>query len=125
MHVLLRGDITQRLRIASGLVLFTFATTHFLNHALGLINIELMHEAQQWRWVVTRSLPGTALLLMALVTHMTLALYKLANRSTLRLPPWELIQIGNNGLASLLCRVCVERLGAWLNGEDKQTTRAN
>ena len=38
---------------------------------------------------------------------------------------WELIQIGNNGLASLLCRVCVERLGAWLNGEDKQTTRAN
>jgi hypothetical protein len=24
-------------------VLFAFATTHFLNHALGLINIELMH----------------------------------------------------------------------------------
>jgi adenylate cyclase len=94
MHVLLRGDITQRLRIGSGLILFTFATTHFLNHALGLINIELMHEVQQWRWVVTRSLPGTALLLMALVTHMTLALLKLANRSTLRLPPWELVQIG-------------------------------
>ena len=43
MHVLLRGDDAQRLRIASGLVLFAFATTHFLNHALGLINIELMH----------------------------------------------------------------------------------
>jgi adenylate cyclase len=58
MHVLLRGDDAQRLRIASGLVLFAFATTHFLNHALGLINIELMHEVQQWRWVVTRSWPA-------------------------------------------------------------------
>jgi adenylate cyclase len=93
MHVLLRGDDLQRLRIASGLILFTFATTHFLNHALGLINIELMHEVQQWRWVITRSWVGTFVLLMALLIHMTLALLKLANRSTLRLPPWELIQI--------------------------------
>ena len=53
-----------------------------------------MHEVQQWRRVVTRSLAGTFVLLMALVTHMMLALCKLANRSTLRLPPWELVQIG-------------------------------
>jgi hypothetical protein len=38
MHILLRGGITQRLRIATGLILFTFATTHFLNHALGLVS---------------------------------------------------------------------------------------
>ena len=94
MHVLLRGDDLQRLRIGSGLILFLFATTHFLNHALGLVNIELMHEVQQWRWVVTRSWLGTFVLLMALLIHMTLALLKLANRSTLRLPPWELAQIG-------------------------------
>jgi len=93
MHVLLRGDVTQRLRIFSGLVLFAFATTHFLNHALGLIHLETMHEFQSWRTLVTRSVPGTFVLLAALVTHVTLALYKLANRSTLRLPPWELIQI--------------------------------
>jgi hypothetical protein len=36
---------------------------------------------------------GTFVLLMALVAHMSLALLKLVNRSTLRLPPWELIQI--------------------------------
>ena len=53
-----------------------------------------MHEVQAWRQLVTRSLPGTFVLLLALVTHVTLALYKLANRSTLRLPPWELAQIG-------------------------------
>ena len=50
---------TQRLRIASGLILFTFATTHFLNHAVGLVDLETMHEVQAWRQVVTRSLPGT------------------------------------------------------------------
>jgi adenylate cyclase len=90
---LFRGDLGQRLRITSGLILFAFAATHFLNHALGLVNLETMHEVQEWRWVVTRSVPGTFILLAALVTHVTLALYKLANRTTLRLPPWELTQI--------------------------------
>lgn len=93
MHVLLRGDITQRVRIASGLILFAFATTHFLNHALGLVSIELMHEVQGWRQFVTRSVPGTFVLLVALLAHVGLALYKLANRATLRLPPWELAQL--------------------------------
>ena len=94
MHVLFRGDVAQRLRITSGLILFAFALTHFLNHALGLISIDTMHLAQEWRWVVTRSAPGTFLLLVALVTHMVLALYKLVRRTTLRMPAWELIQIG-------------------------------
>ena len=31
---------------------------------------------------------------LALVTHMGLALYKLAERKTLNLPPWELVQLG-------------------------------
>ena len=93
-QVLLRGDALQKLRLASGLILFSFAATHFLNHALGLVHLETMHEVQQWRWLVTRSWPGTIILLGALITHISLALYKLANRATLRLPPWELIQLG-------------------------------
>jgi adenylate cyclase len=93
MHILLRGDLAQRLRIASGLILFTFATAHFLNTALGLVSLETMHAVDQWRLVVIRSLVGTFVLAVALITHITLALYKLANRSTMRLPPWELFQI--------------------------------
>lgn len=94
MNALLRGDVLQRIRIGSGLVLFAFATTHFLNTALGLVHLETMHEFQQWRWMITRSAPGTFVLLTALVAHVALALFKLANRTTLRLPPWELVQIG-------------------------------
>ena len=84
----------QRLRIASGLVLFTFATTHFLNHAVGLVDLETMHQVQAWRQVVTRSLPGTIVLALALATHVGLGLFKLARRTTLRMRPWELTQIG-------------------------------
>jgi len=94
MHVLLRGDTAQKIRIGSGLILFTFAATHFLNHAVGLVSLEMMQDVQEWRQLVTRSWPGTIILLSALVLHMTFALYKLAMRSTLRLPMWELIQLG-------------------------------
>ena len=94
MHILWRGDVLQRLRLASGLILFCFVLTHFLNHALGLFSLDWMQDVQQWRWAVTRSWPGTIILLSALVTHIGLALYKLAGRATLRLPRWEAVQVG-------------------------------
>ena len=93
MNVLWRGDILQKLRLVSGLILFAFAATHFLNHALGLASVELMQSVQQWRWTVTRSWPGTIILLAALITHVGLALYKLGGRKNLRLPRWEFIQV--------------------------------
>lgn len=93
MHIYLRGDFFQKLRLISGLILFVFAGTHFLNHALGLVSLELMHGAQELRTAVTRSLPGTIVLLLSLLTHMALGLYKTARRRILRMPPWELAQI--------------------------------
>jgi len=93
MHVLWRGDILQRVRLVSGLILFAFATAHFLNHGLGLISVDLMQVVQKWRLAVTRSLPGTIILGSALSAHIGLALYKFASRTTLRMPRWELIQL--------------------------------
>lgn len=92
-HVYLRGSTAQRLRLVSGLVLFLFATAHFLNHALGLVSLEVMHLVQAWRWSITRSWPGTAILLASLMAHTGLGLWKLAQRRTLRMPVWELLQI--------------------------------
>lgn len=94
MQILLRGNRLQRARLVSGLVLFAFALTHFLNHAIGLVSLETMHEMQLWRTMVTRSWPGTIVLLAALATHMVLGLWRLAERRTLSMPPWELTQIG-------------------------------
>ncbi|WP_244424641.1 adenylate/guanylate cyclase domain-containing protein [Methylobacterium nodulans] len=88
-----RGSVAQRLRLVSGLILFAFAATHFLNHALGLFGIEAMLAFERWRATVTRSVPGTALLAGALLVHAGLALRKLAARRSLRLPAWEAAQI--------------------------------
>ncbi|MEZ5854173.1 MAG: adenylate/guanylate cyclase domain-containing protein [Hyphomicrobiaceae bacterium] len=94
MHVLTRGDTFQKLRLISGLILFLFALTHFLNTAIGLVSLEQMDQVDRWRTMVTRSLPGTIVLAAALVIHILLALYKVATRKTFRLPWWELLQIG-------------------------------
>ena len=88
------ADAAQLLRLTSGIILFAFALTHFLNHAAGLISLELMHDVQQWRWSVTRSWPGTIILVLALFTHVVLGLFKLATRATLRLSASELAQLG-------------------------------
>lgn len=93
MHVYLRGDRLQRVRLASGLVLFAFAGTHFLNHAVGLVSLEAMHEVQALRTSVTRSVLGSLVLGSALLAHMSLGLYKLIGRTTLRMPLWEAAQI--------------------------------
>lgn len=92
MSILWRGSWATRARIASGLVLFTFALLHFLNIGLGLFSPDWMEQAQAWRKTVTRSLPGTVLLYTAILTHAGLALVILATRRTLKLPLWLLLQ---------------------------------
>lgn len=83
----------QPLRLASGLVMFSFVLLHFANHALGLFGLDVMNEAQDWRLALTHSLPYRVLLLAAILTHMTLGLGKLAARRTLRMPPMEAVQL--------------------------------
>ena len=91
--VLLQGSFAQKARIASGLVLFVFALTHFLNHAAGLISLEAMQALQDWRTGITRSWPGTIVLLAALVAHVALGLARIAARSSLKMPLWEAAQV--------------------------------
>lgn len=102
MHVLLSGSLAQRLRLASGLVLFTFALTHFLNHAVGLVGVDAMEAVQAWRLTVTRSLAGSAVLLAALFIHISLALWRIARRTTLVMPLWEALQIASGLLIPVL-----------------------
>ena len=52
-----------------------------------------MEAFQGWRTAVTRSLPGTIILAVALTTHVLLGLWKTARRSTWRMPIWEAFQI--------------------------------
>jgi len=102
MHILARGDIWQRLRLASGLVLFVFAATHLANHALGLVGIDAMLAMQDARKAVTRTWIGSGLLLAAFSIHIALALVRIARRRTWRMPPWEALQIATGVLVPIL-----------------------
>jgi adenylate cyclase len=82
----------RRARIASGLVLFAFVTTHLVNHALGLISLAAM-EAGRWAFLALwRNPAGTALLFGAIVVHIALAGWSIYLRRTLRMPVWEALQ---------------------------------
>ena len=103
-------------RLGSGLILFTFALTHLLNHSLGLISVDLMETVQQWRMVVTRHPVGTTILYGALITHVFLALAKTATRHALRLPLWEMVQLALGLIIPmlLLIHLADTRASEWL-----------
>ncbi len=80
-------------RLGAGLVLFAFVSTHFLNHALGLVSLAAMEEGRLWFLRIWRNPVGTAALYGALATHGLLALWFLYERRTLRMPLWQALQI--------------------------------
>src|SRR4051794_1088933 len=83
----------QRLRLATGLVLFTYVTTHLLNHALGLVSLQAAEAGRLWFLAVWRYPLGTALLYASLVTHLALALWAVYRRRHFRLPRWEIVRL--------------------------------
>ena len=92
----------RQLRLATGLVLFAFATTHFLNHAIGLVSIEMMEEARSWRIAITRSLPGTVVLLLAFLVHFVLGIAVFIRRRSLKIGVHEWVQLAFGLLIPLL-----------------------
>ncbi len=84
----------RELRLVSGLVLGCFLTTHFLNHALGLVSLSAMESGRGWFNLLWRSMPGTILLYGAILIHFALALLALYRRRTLRMPAREAFQLG-------------------------------
>jgi adenylate cyclase len=84
---------SRDIRFASGMILLFFATTHFLNHALGIAGVAAMEQAQQWRYWLWHSWPGTVTLYGALVVHPFFALLRVAQRRTFKMPVREMLQI--------------------------------
>lgn len=90
--MLAASDLTTRLRLASGVVLFAFLTSHLLNHTLGLISVEALEQGRRVFAMVWQTRPATLLLYAALLTHVALVLVRIAGRRSLRMAPWEAAQ---------------------------------
>lgn len=83
----------RALRLWSGVTLFVYVFSHLLNHAVGLISLAAMEQALAAFSLVWRSIPGSVALYGALVLHLSLVLWSLYRRRTLRLSPSETVQV--------------------------------
>jgi adenylate cyclase len=81
------------LRLGAGLVLLTYLTTHYLNHALGIVSLAAMEAGRVWFLVFWRWPVMSWALYTALVVHVFLGLWALYRRRTLRMPAWEATQL--------------------------------
>lgn len=77
-------NLLNRMRLASGLVLFAFLAMHLANHALGLISLEAMEAGRTVFLAVWRNPVGTVALLGGLAVHVALVMQALYRRRTLR-----------------------------------------
>ena len=84
---------TRRVRLVTGLVLFTYVSSHLLNHACGLFGLAAMEAGRALFLSVWRSPPGTVALYSSLAAHLALALWSLYQRRQLRIPLWEAAQL--------------------------------
>ena len=81
------------LRLASGLVLFTYVTLHLAAHAFGLVSIDIAESALRVTVLFWHNGIGTLLLYSAAATHIGLALEAVYDRRTLRMPPVQALRI--------------------------------
>ncbi len=84
---------SRDIRFVSGLILLVFATTHFLNHAVGILGVDAMEKVQDWRYGIWHSWPGTIALYGALIVHPVFALLRVVQRRTFKMPLREMLQI--------------------------------
>ena len=83
----------RQLRLGSGIVMFLYVVTHFVNHSLGLVSVEVMDRALQTIYSYWASKLGTLALYGAFSIHYGLALWALWLRRSLRMPAAEATQL--------------------------------
>lgn len=113
-----RGVGVRQVRLVSGLILFAYLLSHYLNHALGNISLAAMEYGLAFHMAFWLSPIGTLLLYPAFLAHGSLGLWALYQRRYFRWKATEIIQLVLGlSIPVILCTHLVgERLGASLYG---------
>ena len=88
-----RAITVRKLRLASGIVLFTYVSLHLMDHALGNVSIAAMETMLIGMKALWQSVPGTVVLYTAMVTHLLLAFWALYERRYFRWRVSEMVQL--------------------------------
>jgi adenylate cyclase len=83
----------RQLRLITGLVLAAYVIPHFLNHALGIASFDGLEAMRGWLSPIWSSPVPLGLLYFSLIAHFLLALWRLYQRRTLKMPAWEAVQL--------------------------------
>lgn len=83
----------RRIRLASGLILFTYVGTHLVNHALGNASLGAMDTGLVVQKFIWQGLLGTAALYGAFATHFLLGLWALYQRRHFGWRRGEIVQL--------------------------------
>src|SRR5438876_3585324 len=118
---LLRGISLRQIRLASGVVLFAYLISHFLNHALGNISMEALASGVYWHTLFWHSLPVTLIFYAACIVHTGLGIWALYERRQFRWKAIEPLQLvlGLSIPALIITHIIGVRLGQTLFGHDK------
>jgi adenylate cyclase len=118
---LLRGVSARQVRLVCGLVLFTYVTTHFLNHALGNISVEAMEIGVYYHTLFWQFLPVAVVFYTAAFTHMGLGIWALYQRREFRWRAIEPLQLALGLSIPLLAlfHIVGARAGQSLFGHEK------
>src|SRR5262245_27380616 len=117
----LRGISLRQVRLASGVVLFAYLVSHFLNHALGNISLEALAEGVYWHLLFWQFLPVTILFYAACVVHTALGIWALYERRQFRWKAIEPLQLvlGLSIPMLIIGHVIGIRLGQTLYGHER------
>lgn len=111
----------RKIRLASGLTLFTYVSLHLLNHSLNNISIAAAEDGLRLQKLLWQTWAGGLVLYTALVTHMLLGLWAFYERRHFGWTRAEVTQVALGlSIPPLLCNhVFVTRISLALFGTEK------
>jgi adenylate cyclase len=83
----------RQIRLVSGLVLFAYLVSHFLNHALGNISMDALAEGVRYHTLFWQFLPVAIILYTAVLVHFGLGIWALYQRRQFSWRTIELLQL--------------------------------
>ena len=89
----IRGIGVRQVRIVTGLMMFSYLLSHFINHALGNVSLETMQAGLLYHLAWWRNPVIAFLFYSAATTHFTLGLWALYQRRHFRYATAELVQL--------------------------------
>jgi adenylate cyclase len=117
----IRGISLRQVRLVSGMVLFAYLVSHFLNHALGNISLEALARGVYLHTAFWQFLPVTILFYCACLVHTALGIWALYERRQFRWKAIEPLQLalGLSVPMLIIAHIIGVRLGQTLFGHEK------